>query len=658
MSHLRTFRNWLSVTLAFLIGVPWLPLSAPRAAMAASAPAARSFNTTIAQTSTVDFKPALDLLVSRSLNSLGWQVNSIQSQLNSPAPAEGATRQSGQGNWTIQAQDEQSQTLTLNGSLDFQISGQSQPDYSLDGAVTISGTLSGSNVSVLLTTDQSNHVTLDQLGNATTNIIVTLTRDGQTSTTHLKATTASKAIAYNLDQATTQVTVDRAGQVYTWNQTVTARDFGKGESEIWLHATFTGGTSTAGDTTIDQHSFQHVDSNGVSVDYERYDIQVGDNHYHLKAPAQARTTLDGQIASDLVLVDQQGNPIGQIGGQISEVGGHGLLSPALGRAMLASLTAVEPASSLRTCADAAGFLASVGWSFLFGLAFAIALGNPITGAAAMWILIGATASAGIGLAAAQGEANAKTQDEKDAIAEKAFIMQFVMAAMTGGGASGTAGGAGRGVLGKAVSYLPGQAVNQAARNVASGSSCNADPFFLYPDIRPGGGTGSTPLQVLRVSGGLISTTTTLASSSEVTASIPASLGHFEQYSDRPELFVGSAVPAGATTIGAWQWDTAHTFGAGVSHTQSPVDGSQKHYFIHASQPLSVTADDNLIQYVYLDPQHPPKEIYLQFYTGDGNGEHRAYWGVDEAQTGGAAGSTALFPMGSLPPTGGARLPCT
>ena len=74
--------------------------------------------------------------------------------------------------------------------------------------------------------------------------------------------------------------------------------------------------------------------------------------------------------------------------------------------------------------------------------------------------------------------------------------------------------------------------------------------------------------------------------------------------------------------------------------------------IHASDPLTVTSDDNLIQYVYLDPKNPPSELLLQFYIGDGDGEHRAYWGSGEIQTGGQAGTPALYPMGALPPTGG------
>ncbi|HEY8744655.1 MAG TPA: FlgD immunoglobulin-like domain containing protein, partial [Chloroflexota bacterium] len=79
---------------------------------------------------------------------------------------------------------------------------------------------------------------------------------------------------------------------------------------------------------------------------------------------------------------------------------------------------------------------------------------------------------------------------------------------------------------------------------------------------------------------------------------------------------------------------------------------QQQYFLHAATPLSLTVDDNLIQYVYLDPLHAPTEIYLQFYTGDGDGEHRAFWGTDQVQTGGKAGTVSLYPLGALPAAGG------
>ena len=56
--------------------------------------------------------------------------------------------------------------------------------------------------------------------------------------------------------------------------------------------------------------------------------------------------------------------------------------------------------------------------------------------------------------------------------------------------------------------------------------------------------------------------------------------------------------------------------------------------------------------MYLDPANVPAELYVQFYTGKGDGEHRAYWGNNLVQTGGKEGTASLYPMGKMPPAGG------
>jgi hypothetical protein len=55
-----------------------------------------------------------------------------------------------------------------------------------------------------------------------------------------------------------------------------------------------------------------------------------------------------------------------------------------------------------------------------------------------------------------------------------------------------------------------------------------------------------------------------------------------------------------------------------------ADGISQHFFEAAPVGLKVGAGDTLFAHFYLDPARPPKEIMLQWNTGDW--QHRAYWG--------------------------------
>jgi len=104
---------------------------------------------------------------------------------------------------------------------------------------------------------------------------------------------------------------------------------------------------------------------------------------------------------------------------------------------------------------------------------------------------------------------------------------------------------------------------------------------------------------------------------------------------------------------SWQWDNTIKYSGKESHTNVDLNcfGAQGHYFIHANEPLCVSGNDNIIQYVYLDPNNEPSEILLQFYTDNGDGEHRAYWGGCTIPTGGTQGTASLYYMGDLPDSG-------
>jgi len=178
-----------------------------------------------------------------------------------------------------------------------------------------------------------------------------------------------------------------------------------------------------------------------------------------------------------------------------------------------------------------------------------------------------------------------------------------------------------------------------------GGACNADPYFIQPDIRklpPRPQSGKARIRF--ATGGLYPDPQTTLLAEAPGASAPLA---FNEFRDRAEAFVNGAAPKGAALIGEWFWDAQKPFNGLPSHTSNTIIGTSLHYYLGAA-PVSLAAGDNIVQYVYLDPENPPEQFYLQFYTGEGDGETRVYWGTSLAQTGGVPGTKSLFPQGGLP----------
>ncbi|HVO33005.1 MAG TPA: FlgD immunoglobulin-like domain containing protein, partial [Elusimicrobiota bacterium] len=129
--------------------------------------------------------------------------------------------------------------------------------------------------------------------------------------------------------------------------------------------------------------------------------------------------------------------------------------------------------------------------------------------------------------------------------------------------------------------------------------------------------------------------------------------------DDPNVFVDETWPPGGGAGGQvlsynWSFVQGLAYSGPTSHTDPFTDaypGARLHYFAQASPPYALNPGDNIVQYVYLSPSNPPSEIMLQFYTGNGDGEHRAYWGANRIQTSATSGTPALYYMGALPPVG-------
>ena len=116
------------------------------------------------------------------------------------------------------------------------------------------------------------------------------------------------------------------------------------------------------------------------------------------------------------------------------------------------------------------------------------------------------------------------------------------------------------------------------------------------------------------------------------------------------VWFDDAIPAGAVnecTNFGW---TAEQAASGSMSYEIP-DGSSLHQycFRYASDPMELSVDDVIVTYVLIDPQHPPRELMLQWHDGS-NWNNRAYWGEDLLGWG-ASNSVQRRNMGPLPEAG-------
>lgn len=99
-------------------------------------------------------------------------------------------------------------------------------------------------------------------------------------------------------------------------------------------------------------------------------------------------------------------------------------------------------------------------------------------------------------------------------------------------------------------------------------------------------------------------------------------------------WLDDAVPRGSAIAGdpePWKWVSAAPapLSGNFSHQSTNAAGFHQHYFISAPQTLTLSANDWLFCYVYLEADKMPGEIMLQWLASDASWwNHRAYWGAD------------------------------
>lgn len=95
---------------------------------------------------------------------------------------------------------------------------------------------------------------------------------------------------------------------------------------------------------------------------------------------------------------------------------------------------------------------------------------------------------------------------------------------------------------------------------------------------------------------------------------------------------------------AFTWVENPKYSGKNAHQSTSQTGMHEHYFYNAASTMKVKIGAELYTYVYLDPNDPPQEIMLKWYSN--NTWTRVYWGSDMMFT----GKTRTY-MGALPEKG-------
>ena len=331
--------------------------------------------------------------------SAGWTVTSLQGQLDGASLQSREDRLSGSGTWRVEARDELTQTVALQGNLDYSIESVMYRsrgftvvgglDAVESAAFNIRGDLTGEGVQVSIETDASLE-NKDGVLSRRADGTVRLVRNGQENTIRSTSSSERRQIAYNTTAEATTSTVDRDGKKGEGQTRTVTRDLGKGEFETWLTITAYPSDDKSRATTNTQHFFRRMSSRAVAGYLDRFDLQTPDNSYKLKAPAQLIAAADGTVIYDLTVLDAQGKEMHLTatpqpvppGGNSSEVRGvPGLLSPPTSGSQASALAQGRPAGLAAKCPTCPPAVYVAG-AVILGLGVAVLLGGAIGSAAA------------------------------------------------------------------------------------------------------------------------------------------------------------------------------------------------------------------------------------------------------------------------------------
>ncbi|MCK4642217.1 hypothetical protein KAU32_01145, partial [bacterium] len=127
--------------------------------------------------------------------------------------------------------------------------------------------------------------------------------------------------------------------------------------------------------------------------------------------------------------------------------------------------------------------------------------------------------------------------------------------------------------------------------------------------------------------------------------------------DIPGYIVEDDFPASSTLTGSFSWITDPVYSGGTSHTNNSDSAWYSHYYLAPSEGVLIEQDGYgvekyIVQYLYIEKMVDDRglmldEIIMQFYTDNGNGEHRCYFGADLIPTGGVNNTPSLMRLGGI-----------
>jgi hypothetical protein len=116
------------------------------------------------------------------------------------------------------------------------------------------------------------------------------------------------------------------------------------------------------------------------------------------------------------------------------------------------------------------------------------------------------------------------------------------------------------------------------------------------------------------------------------------------------LWVDDSLPEGAIIEGKWNWSEKIKYSGKLSHVSDIKKGLHFHSFKIAN-PITLKKGSIIAQYVYLDPQNPPKGIMLKIFTVDEDKTIDLYWEAEEEVFVDTVEYMEAWYMGFLPKTG-------
>jgi len=131
---------------------------------------------------------------------------------------------------------------------------------------------------------------------------------------------------------------------------------------------------------------------------------------------------------------------------------------------------------------------------------------------------------------------------------------------------------------------------------------------------------------------------------------PASRTPLPAPRDAEIVWMEDEVPAGYKAQGSPNFvGEGHPVFSGRKALRRKASEGVQEVFESSTPALTVPQNARLFAHVYLDPKDPPKQVMLQFNTGDW--EHRAVWGDIEAIKWGEKGKASRRHLGALPKLG-------